>query len=91
MCEEGIKNSNDPSVPYSTTVVDVGASRVKISYEPPTGGGLVDLAPGQELKFVFDRGSGAFATYPCKRLVFKSGRREFNLKLVQLTGKVYLD
>ena len=91
VCEERVKNEGAESV----TIVDVGTKRVKLSYELADGT-ILDMAPGSTLLFQFDRGSGAFKTMGTAggnitRLIVKSGGREVKVRLVKLTGKVYLD
>lgn len=98
--EEGISNTADEygNYTYSTTSSEIGNTRVKLAYIV-SGGGEVEMDSGDSLTIRFDRGSGAFKSFvdqdgnnlTVTGVVVQSGGRSFNVKLVQVTGKVYLD
>lgn len=91
MCEEGISNNTAADAVYTVTTSELGSFRVKVSYIDSSDGSLKTMDRGDSITFKFNAGSGGFSTYPCSKLIFMSGGREYKVKLVRLTGKVYLD
>lgn len=89
MCEEGVSNSAGGG--YTVTQSELGSFRVRVSYIDSSDGSLKAMDKGDSITFKFNGGSGGFSTYPCSKLIFQSGGREHKVKLVRLTGKVYLD
>lgn len=91
VCEEGVKNSADPSASYSVTTSELGTKRVSI-YVMDTGSStLQKLNPGESRTFKFSRESGGFTDLPCSEVRVASGTREIKIKFVKVTGKVYLE
>ncbi|MBR1700960.1 MAG: prepilin-type N-terminal cleavage/methylation domain-containing protein [Lachnospiraceae bacterium] len=90
MCEEGISNDTGASVVYNITTSEMGTARVRLSYVQADGT-IKTMGRGESITYTFDPGSGGFKTYPSSKLIFMSGGREYKVKLVHLTGKVYLD
>lgn len=89
--DEYLKNGDGDLGTPSTS--EVGSSGVKITYT--CGSDEHELADGAPLTLEFDRSSGAFkpqadGTY-CTKIVAKRGGREFEVTLVPLTGKVYIE
>lgn len=85
---------NDPAVGLAlANRVEIGSSGVKVQYMLGTDPTLYDLT--QPLKLAFDRSTGAFKPQPgggyCTKIIAKRGGREFEVTLVPLTGKVYID
>lgn len=98
--EEGVSNTaadDHGNYTYSVTSSEIGNSRVKLSYL--TSGGEVAMGRGDSLTIRYDRGSGAFKSFTDQDgnslvvtgLVAQSGGKRFVVRLVQVTGKVYLD
>lgn len=91
VCVERVSNNGT----YYENVSEVGTGRVRLSYQLRDGS-IIAMNPGDSLEFQYDRGSGAFKKMGTDggdivRLIAQSGGREYKVKLVKLTGKVYLD
>ena len=89
-------SNTDPSVAIEPT--EMGAAGVEVKYECVSSSGSVvvrDLAT-TPLVLSFDRGSGAFKKLGtedlyCQKIMVSRGGRTFEVTLVPLTGKVYID
>lgn len=85
-CVETVQNNGAQS---SVSNV-IGSSRVTLFYDD--GSSITQVPRNSSITLTFDRSSGAFSSsMPYKRLIVKSGGREYKIRLVQLTGKVYLE
>lgn len=93
--------SNDLSAGYiSVGRSAIGASKVEVTYYVDGDATAYNLTTGS-ITLQFDRSSGAFKPLSsantatngkyCKKIVASRGGREFEVTLVPLTGKVYID
>ena len=85
---------NDPEHPENLSVTqdkEIGAVGVEVKYKLGSGDELKDLP----LTLEFDRSSGSFKTQAgggyCTRIIVSRGGRDYEVALVPLTGKVYID
>lgn len=91
--------SNDapinPSSMTPSTSVEIGAAGVKLQYTVGGAPDQHDVTPGAPLDLAFERGSGSFKDLPgggqCTSITASRGGRSFTVKLIPLTGKVYIE
>ena len=83
---------------YSRMTVDgvaqepqkIGTNKVSVTFEKD--GSVYDLSTGGPVTIAFDRSAGSFAedTTNADTIVIAGGHREYELKLIRLTGKTEL-
>ncbi len=93
--------TNDPAGYGTPTKTEIGTAGVKLSYvrsdDPSVVYELVNDSPTNgKLALQFDRGSGSFKRLEgtgvfCTKIIASRGGRDFEVTLVPLTGKVYID
>lgn len=81
----------DTTTMSPATTTEIGSTGVQVQYQLGADPTLHDLP----LSLSFDRSSGAFEKQPgggyVTRIVARRGGREYEVTLVPLTGKVYID
>ena len=91
MLDEYVKNEGAGT----TSTTPLGAGGVKLFYITSADATEHSLEAEGSLTLSFDRSSGAFKPLAsgafCTEIIAKRGGREFSVKLVPLTGKVYID